>query len=163
MSADVKKDLPRQRKQGLIIKRLPDEVLVYDQDRDRAHCLNQSAAAVWEQCDGQTTAAEIARSIQKQTGATVGEEVVWLALEQLGRDHLLEESVHWPASLPAMTRREAVRRIGIGAAVALPLVTSIIAPTPAQAATCLPSGANCTSDTQCCSGNCTGMGNHLCK
>ncbi len=161
MSADVKKDLPRQRTQGLIIKRLPEEVLVYDQDRDRAHCLNQSAAAVWEQCDGQTTAAEIARSIQNQTGAIVGEEVVWLALEQLGRDHLLEERVQWPANIPAMTRREAVRRISIGAAVAIPLVTSIIAPTPAQAATCVASGGFCTANTQCCSGLC--HGNNTCK
>jgi hypothetical protein len=31
---------PLARKEGLVIQELPDEVLVYDLDRDRAHCLN---------------------------------------------------------------------------------------------------------------------------
>jgi hypothetical protein len=56
----VEKDhLARKRKQGLVIKELPDEVLVYDLDRNKAHCLNHSAAEVWERCDGRTTAASI--------------------------------------------------------------------------------------------------------
>ena len=51
---------PLARKEGLVIQELPDEVLVYDLDRDRAHCLNQTAAFVWQRCDGRTSTVEIA-------------------------------------------------------------------------------------------------------
>jgi hypothetical protein len=154
MRAEIRDHLPKKRREGIIVKELPDEVLVYDLDRDKAHCLNHSAAAVWERCDGRTTVADIARAVEKKTGVKVGEEFVWLAIEALGRDHLLEERMQWPAALPRMTRREAVRRIGIGAAIAIPLVTSIIAPTPAQAATCTARCGSCSTGAQCCSGVC---------
>ncbi|PYS79821.1 MAG: hypothetical protein DMF70_12375, partial [Acidobacteria bacterium] len=54
---------PLARKEGLVIQELPDEVLVYDLDRDRAHCLNETAAFVWQRCDGRTSTVEIARSL----------------------------------------------------------------------------------------------------
>ena len=149
-----RKLLPKKSSKGIIVKELPDEVLVYDLDRDKAHCLNQSAAAIWERCDGRTTAAEIARAVQEKTGAPVGEEIVWLALEALGRDRLLEERMEWPIAIPRISRREAVRRIGIGAAIAIPLVTTIIAPTPAQASTCLSKCSSCSTGAQCCSTVC---------
>ena len=44
--------------------------------------------------------------------------------------------------------------LGLGAIVAVPLVTSIVAPTAAQAATCFPSGHACASGPQCCSNLC---------
>ena len=66
MRAEIKDHLPKKRKEGIIVKELPDEVLVYDLDRDKAHCLNHSAAAVWERCDGRTTVAEIARAVEKR-------------------------------------------------------------------------------------------------
>lgn len=145
---------PRARTERIIVKEVQDEVLVYDMDRDRAHCLNLSAAAVWKKCDGRNTPAQIANSLRAESQANVNEDFVWLALDQLARDHLLEEPLEWPAAIPRLTRREAVRRIGIGAAIAIPLVTSILAPTPAQAATCLAKGLSCSSPIQCCSGTC---------
>jgi hypothetical protein len=145
---------PRARTERIIIKELQDEVLVYDMDRDKAHCLNLSAAAVWKKCDGLNTPAQIANLLRAESQANVNEDFVWLALDQLARDHLLDEPLEWPAAMPRLTRREAVRRIGIGAAIAIPLVTSILAPTPAQAATCLAKGAPCSSPLQCCTGLC---------
>ena len=154
MRAEIINPLPKKRKQGLVIKELPDELLIYDLDRNKAHCLNRSAAAVWERCDGRATVAEIARAVEKKTAVKVGEQFVWLAIEALSRDHLLEEGIDWPAAVPRMSRREAVRRIGIGAAIAIPLVTSIIAPTPAQAATCTGRCGPCSTGATCCSGLC---------
>src|SRR5882762_498071 len=98
---------PLARKERLIIKELQDEVLVYDMDRDKAHCLNLAAAAVWKKCDGSHTPAQIAKSLRAETKANVGEDFVWLALDQLGRDHLLEERLEWPTHLPRLSRREA--------------------------------------------------------
>ena len=145
---------PQARSEGLVVKDLPEEVLVYDLARDKAHCLNHSAADIWRRCNGRTTLSQITSAIRKETGSPIDEQFVLLALDQLGRDHLLEERVEWPAAIPRMTRREAVRRIGIGAAIAIPLVTSIIAPTPAQAATCLARCSSCSTGAQCCSGVC---------
>jgi hypothetical protein len=48
-----------------------------------------------------------------------------------------------------MNRRQMVRTLGLAAVVAVPLVTSIVAPTPVQAATCLPPGAACNGSGQC--------------
>ena len=102
---------PVARKKGLVIERLPDEVLVYDTERDRAHCLNETAAFVWQRCDGRTTTKEMARLLGKQVHATVDEKVVWLALDQLGRNHLLDNRPATPASFAGMNRREMVRAL----------------------------------------------------
>jgi len=156
MKEEGSKTLPLARRARIIVKKLRDEVLVYDLDRDKAHCLNRSAAAVWQCCDGRTTPAQIASKLGKKTGQAIDERVVWLALDQLGRDHLLEQRMNWPASFPSISRREAVRRIGLGATIALPVVVSITAPTPAQAGTCKSHGAPCSTSAQCCSGICVG-------
>ena len=149
--------LPRARTDGLVVKELADEVLVYDLKRDKAHCLNLAAAAVWKQCDGHSTAAQIARRVAQVANLRhLDEQVVWLALEQLSRDHLLTERVSWPAARPHMSRREVLRRVGLGAAIALPIVVSITAPTPAQAGTCKASGVPCSTGSQCCSKACVG-------
>ena len=150
---------PLARKDGLVIQELPDEVLVYDLDSDRAHCLNQTAAFVWQRCDGRNTTAQIARKLGQQFDCPVDEKIVWLALDQLGRNHLLERQPIPPPALMGMNRRAMVRSLGLAAALAIPVVTSILAPMPAQAATCLPSGSPCSDPTQCCpvgSGVCSG-------
>ena len=148
---------PIARKQGLVIQELPDEVLVYDLDRDRAHCLNQTAAFVWQRCNGRNTTAQIARTLGQQFDCTVDEKVVWLALDQLGRNHLLDRQPILPAQM-GMNRRAMVRALGLAAVVAVPVVTSIVAPTPAQAATCVGQGGTCSTPAECCPGltQCTG-------
>ncbi len=143
---------PIARRQGLVIQELPDEVLVYDLERDRAHCLNQTAAFVWQRCDGRNSTAQIARTLGNQLNCEVDEKIVWLALDLLGRSHLLESKPAPPPPVMGVNRRTMVRALGLTAAVAIPIVTSIVAPTPAQAATgCIPAGQACTNGgTACC-------------
>src|SRR5205085_5142573 len=143
---------PLARKNGLVIQELPDEVLVYDLDSDRAHCLNQTAAFVWQRCDGRNTAEQIARKLGRQFDCSVDEKIVWLALDQLGRNRLLERQPVPPPSLMGMNRRAMVRALGLAAAIAVPVVTSIVAPTPTQAATCTPNGGACATSAECCAG-----------
>ncbi|HYV07894.1 MAG TPA: PqqD family protein [Blastocatellia bacterium] len=145
---------PKARQEGLVVQELADEVLVYDNKRFKAHCLNQTAALVWQHCDGKTSTKDIALALEKKSGSSVSEEVVWLALSQLGKSHLLTGRVIPPAGGAGISRREVIRRVGIAAAVGLPVVTSIVAPKAAQAANCLPSGSSCTSSVQCCSNLC---------
>lgn len=166
--------LPAARRESIICKEVEGELLVYDLTRDKAHCLNESAAAIWKRCDGRTSVKEIAASLAKEVGTTVDERVVWLALADLRRTHLLEEpqllqpnhsdnskakpqkTSAWPQAMLGMSRREAVKRIGLGAAIALPVVISITAPTAAQAGSCSAATASCGSPMECCSKRCTG-------
>jgi len=149
---------PLARKDGLVIQELPDEVLVYDLDNDRAHCLNQTAAFVWQRCDGGSTTKQIARKLGLEFNCTVDEKIVWLALDQLGRNHLLERQPVPPPAMTGMNRRAMVRALGLAGVVAVPVITSILAPTPVQAATGLPSGSACCTGAECNSSICNGAG-----
>ena len=118
-----------------MVRRLPQEVVVYDLERHQAHCLNQTAAVVFEHCDGQTTATGIAKALSAKLGTPADEAVVQLSLQKLADAHLLESK----AGASQVSRRELVRRLGAASAVLLPIVVSLAVPTPAQAAaTCVP-------------------------
>lgn len=143
--------LPRLRAHALVIHDLPDEVLIYDCERDQAHCLNQTAALVWRACDGRLAPDEIARKLTAELNGPISEDLVLLALAQLEKFHLLEPSKSHSPPYPSISRRQMVRTLGVAGGVALPLITSIVAPTPAQAATCIPPNAPCSPSVFCCS------------
>jgi hypothetical protein len=128
--------LPQARTTDLVTREMPDELLVYDLKRHKAHCLNQTAAAVWKYCDGNKSIAEIASAMGSDLQADIDESMVWLAVERLGKANLLETRVTPPVGASMVSRREAMRRLRLGAAVAAPLVLSILAPTAAYAISC---------------------------
>ena len=155
--------LPKARSEGIITKEIDGELLIYDGARDQAYCLNETAAAFWKLCDGRTSVSEIIElwTVSSEQNRESRECVVWLALDQLCRSNLLEETkgkTFWPppiSEIPNMSRREAVRRIGLGAAIALPLVIAMTAPTPAEAAaSCKHHCDSCSSPIECC-GTCS--------
>ncbi|HEX8138699.1 MAG TPA: PqqD family protein [Pyrinomonadaceae bacterium] len=135
------------------------ETLVYDEKGHQAHCLNQTAAFVWKHCDRYTSVAQIARLLEKQLKTAASEQLVWHALRQLEQSQLLKESVPRPAPGSHMTRRELVRSLGITAAISVPLVTSIVAPTATKAQTRTCAGNREPCDVlPCCPGfNCDGI------
>jgi hypothetical protein len=146
----LKKNLPLARSARLIVKELPDEVLVYDLETDKAYCLNQTAARVWMNCDGLKTVAQVRELMETETGSTVPEEMVWLALEQLEKSHLLDRSRAEPFHPVGKSRREVMRRIGM-TAVALPLIISITAPlASAQGSPCRTINQTCSAAQRCC-------------
>jgi len=156
MKREKERLVPEARREGLVVQELSGEVLVFDRERNKAHCLNSTAARVWGLCDGKTSVAQIARAIEEECNLPVDEDVIWLGVEQLSKTHLLSEQTALPDHKSGLSRREVMKRIGVAAAVALPVITSIIAPSAAQAANCLPSGQSCTTSAQCCSGLCSG-------
>jgi len=122
---------PFARSEGLVVTELDDEIMVYDKDRDKAHCLNQTAALVWKYSDGKRTVAEIAQRMQNKLHSPVDEQIVWFALQQLEKDHLLQNEMAMPRAIAGITRREFVKKIGVAAIViGLPRVVSMTAPTP---------------------------------
>jgi len=122
------------RREDLVVQEMPDEVLVYDLRRHKAHCLNKTAAFVWEHCDGQTTIAEMTGLLQQEVGSPVDEEVVWYALDKLKKADLLAGAVPAPVNT-SISRRRLIKRFGVGAAMAIPTVISLVAPTVAQGQT----------------------------
>ena len=163
MKKNIAPSLPRMRTKGLVIDDLPDEVLVYDLDRHKAHCLNRSASVVWRKCNGRSQPREIARSVQAELDEPFNEDLVWLALRQLDQNYLLEEPIALPPKLIGLSRREMVRALGLAAVVAVPVVTSIVAPTAVQAVSCFHATHVCQNNGDCCSNNCSGSGgNKVC-
>lgn len=150
---------PLARRAGLAVAPLRDETVVYDLQTDKAHCLNPTAAHVWKQCDGENAPAEIARLVERDLGAAVPVDVVSLALSDLARAGLLEPSMGPRAKGPS--RREVMRRTAGMAMVALPLISTLLAPSAASAASacaCVNPG-DCLSQTSCPSTvNCNGSG-----
>ena len=142
--------MPKAKTERLIVREIDGETLVYDRSRAAASCLNEFAARVWRECDGETSVAAIA--------AVLGEDerAVWLALHQLTKAQLLTEAIALPPDMSAAkSRRQVAGRLGLGAAA---LVTSIVAPMPAQAQSCHVSGSPCRPsgpNTFCCSGVCS--------
>ncbi|MBC8032047.1 MAG: PqqD family protein [Pyrinomonadaceae bacterium] len=155
--------MPQARRSGLIVKEVDGETLIYDRELNKAHCLNQTAASVWKYCDGETTMSEATIALARDLGTSVDEELVRYAVDQFSRDNLLEKVTVPPAFVIAgMNRRQLVRTLGLAAVVAIPVVTSIVAPTPAQAASPLPNGSACTESAQCQSNFCNGAPNGVC-
>ena len=157
MKARDTQTLPSARKGQLVVRELPDETLVYDLERHEAHCLNTTSAFVWKHCDGQTTVEEMARLLRREFAAPVDDDVVWLALKQLRRLRLLEEG-SGRIGMMKVTRRDLVRKY-LPAALALPVILSIPAPTAAQAlSTCAGDHQPCDDTHPCCPGfNCDGI------
>ena len=123
---------PVARKTGLVIQEVPDEVLVYDLDTNKAHCLNRTAAMVWRSCDGTRSVSDIAAHLGTVSGETVTDDLVWLAIDQLNANDLLEKKMS--AEFNGLSRRDVIKRIGLSSMIALPVIASLVAPPSAMAA-----------------------------
>lgn len=147
---------PAARRTRLVIEELEREVLLYDLDRDQASCLNPTAALVWKLADGATSVPEIARQMAARLDTPVEPRVVWYALDQLGKKNLLEAPLVLPLEYARMTRRDFLIKAGmVGAAVTIPVIISLAAPSAAMAATCT-SGCTCPGGPADCDVKCPG-------
>ena len=133
-----------------------DEFLVYDKETNRAHCLNRSAADVWKLCDGKKSVAEIVRTMGKESKSPIDEKLVWMALRRLQKSGLLLKQNLSGREEILLSRRALVRKMGVAAAFALPVVTSILVPTAAEATSaCRGNLQPCPQgNQQCCSNVC---------
>ena len=144
---------PLARKSGLVVQEMPDEVLVYDLNSNKAHCLNETAAKVWKSCDGKTSIHEMAAVFDKGSN----EDLVWLAIDQLSENDLLEAGV--TSKFKGQSRREVIKKIGLASVVAVPVIASLVAPQNALAA----QSCNCVNNAQCITGaNRNPAGGSLC-
>lgn len=124
---------PQSRKADILVVEMDGEVLVYDQKINKAFNLNQTSALIWELCDGKHSLSEISRLLGEKLNVPVDEGLIWLALEQLRQENLIENEVDLPESLVGLSRRQAIRKVGMAAAITLPFISSLVAPTAVHA------------------------------
>ena len=140
---------PVARQTGLVVQEMPDEVLVYDMDTNKAHCLNRSAALVWRSCDGTNSISDITRQFEANGAGKVTEDFVWLAIDQLHENGLLASEV--APRFAGQSRRQVLKTIGLASVVAVPVIASLVAPQNALGAlscTCVNPGS-CINATSC--------------
>ena len=154
--------LPMARKTDILMQDSKGEILLYDLCANQAFCLNETSSLVWQLCDGTKSVSEISRELSKKLNLPIPEELVWLALDQLKKEHLLENDMEIAFHTNGWSRREVIKKVGLGTMATLPLITFLVAPTATQAASCIsggdsfpaPDAPTCFSQaaTLCCSG-----------
>ena len=169
---------PMAQTDGYVVQKSGDELLVYGLADNRAICLNKTASLVWDRCDGAHSVSDICRALEDEFGKPVEEDMVLFAIEKLSDEGLLVDGETYQGAFDGLSRREVVKRIGFGSLVALPIVSAVIAPkaafaasgcgapgsigTPATMTTCVGPTASCitlcTMDAFFLSGCCSGMG-----
>ena len=172
--------LPLARSTDIVVQELGEEILIYDLNTHKAYNLNETSGTVYRACDGRTTFDEL------KLGTKLPDEIIFLALDELRRENLLEESQTYSSPFGGMSRREAIRRVGLASMIALPVISSLIAPTAAMAQSsgsqsassqsagtptpvpCVSYQGSCSTSSQCCSSapNCNptvGSGSFCCR
>lgn len=140
-------DKPISRKINIVVQEFENELLIYDLRLNKAFCLNQTSALVYQLCDGTKTIAEVGSLMSKSLKTSVSEDFVRLALHELNRENLLENAGQLKSYFAGFSRREAVKKVGLASMIALPVISSLIAPTALMAQ----SGcANVVCEGACC-------------
>lgn len=159
------KQKPISRSNNIILQEIADEVLIYDLEVNKAFCLNETSAMIWQECNGKQSVTEISQKLSRKLKTNISKEIVWLAISQFKTDGLLKNDDEIGTPFDGLTRREVVKKIGFASMIALPTIASVVAPNAvqAQSAVCScasttansrPPGCSCSLDTQCCSGVC---------
>lgn len=132
--------------------------MIYDLSTNKAFCLNETSALVWQLCDGTRTVSEISEGLSKKLNSPANEDLVWLAIDQLKKENLIANKEELENKFEGMSRREVIKKVGLGTMIALPVVAGMIAPNAVNAAsTCVNTPCVCNglggAGNQCNVGN----------
>lgn len=125
----------------LIVEVLGDEVIVFDRRTNKAHILDPRAAAIWRAAENGCSLDDVALLMEAKT-PDEQRTLAQIGIADLNRAGLVTSDIDAPP------RRSALKTLGRVAA--LPIVISILAPTPAAAASNLPPQANCVAGVDTC-------------
>ena len=155
------KPLPRIRP-GLLRHSLDEQVLVYDTSKEQVHLLDPTTAIVLELLEtGGWTREGITIEIADRTGVARDPAFLALAIEELRRTGLLDETTEKVAAMAEVTRRDVVKGLAMtgAAAMLLPAIATVTATrgsaqTVANVAACGPCvvNAQCLPPNTCISG-----------
>ena len=136
----MKKALPKRCIDGVLTQRIDDEVVVFDAKSNEAHALDQTAALIYESCDGETPRSVVLEAICQSLEISEEEARGLLAhsLRELHDKGLLEPDESFGKGL---TRREFVGRSAL-----LPAILTLSVGHPAAAQSGDPCvGCDCTA------------------
>jgi hypothetical protein len=114
--------LPLSKNKDIVVQNLEKELLVYDLKTNKAFCLNETSAAVYQACDGKTSFDDL-----RKINPHLSDEMIDLTIHELKRENLLAEDYE-----SRFARRDLLKKAALST-VALPLITMVVAPTAAQA------------------------------
>jgi coenzyme PQQ synthesis protein D (PqqD) len=123
---------PRIRQDNVLAEEVQGECVVYDSSRKKAHHLNSTLSWVWKHCDGTHTIEDLTTAMQRDLGGEDAFGVVVTGLKQLADANLLEPKSfdsNFFVPEPVVSRRSVIA----GATIVAPVISSILAPTPAAA------------------------------
>jgi hypothetical protein len=123
---------------GFIVQELDNEVLIYDTNANKSYCLNSTARIVFGACDGEKLFSDL----------KLPDELIFFTLDELKKNNLIEDNYVSPFA--GINRREVIKKVGLSTMIALPIVSGLVAPSAAMAA----SGG--------CSSVCIGPGQDVC-
>lgn len=126
--------VPQARIENIVVQELENEILIYDLKSNKAFALNATASTIYRACDGKTTFGEL----KLETGFT--DEIIFLSLDKLKKESLLETD-SYSSPFTGMSRREVIHQAGLATMIALPVISSLVAPHAAQSASNCPAGS----------------------
>ena len=139
--------LPQAKNTDIIQQELDGDLLIYCLEDSQAFCLNETSAAVWRHCDGETSFETLKSRVKDLT-----DDIILLALNDFQKRNLLQDNFEPEFLNEKINRREVLRKYG-SAAITLPVIFSIVAPIAAQTQSCIRSGNSFTipsTDTNDC-------------
>ncbi|MBX7171611.1 MAG: PqqD family protein [Pyrinomonadaceae bacterium] len=151
---------PKTRNENIVVQEMEKEILIYDLKTNKAFCLNETSAIIYQLCDGKNSVAEITLALNQNLNQSVSEDLVWLALDNFKKDNLLENNEQFEINFKGLSRRQVIKKIGLASMIALPVIASVVAPNAAMAFSGFANCAACTTNSQCAVNNCL---NNVCS
>ena len=149
---------PQSRHSELVVQNLNEETLIYDLQINKAMCLNETASLVWQFCDGRHSVADLAEALGRKLNDKVSEDLIWLALKQLEEQNLLQNGSPVKSQAKHLSRRETIKKIGAASMIALPIISTLVAPRAVDA-----QSVACTGSCTCSVGNTDSFVPKLCR
>lgn len=153
---------PISRQNNLVTQDLEIELLIYDLSNNKAFCLNETSAMIWQLCDGAKSIAEIAELMSNNLKIPVSEDLVRLAIGDLQKENLVEIESN-QRFFEGKSRRDVIKKIGFVSMITLPVVSSLVAPRAVEAQSgCVGFGQACTTVNPNGNGSCCSNPNLRC-
>jgi hypothetical protein len=147
------KKLPSSRNSDIIVTKLDNEVLIYDLTTHKAFNLNETSSIVYQSCGDGLTFEELKRKHR------FTDDLIYLTLDELKEKNLLEKDAGYKSSLLGLSRREAIRKVGLATMVVLPVITGLVAPLAVHAVSNSCAATNCKNGNTACNpgGGCSAL------
>ena len=139
--------LPAAVAKNLVVQELENETLIYNLTTHQAFMLNETSSIIFNACGSEQTFADL------KTKYKYTDELIYLALDELERENLIVD--YKGGYFGDVSRREAIKRVGLGTMIALPVIAGLVAPRAVNAVSSPPPSDCVQTDDVCIADNFT--------